>query len=103
MRTYPISKLYTDDTRCFPIRARSGNQYVMIAYHEEGNLILQKPFKSKKDVLRITAYNAIMTRLAAKGLNVDLQILENEASAAYKQVITEKWKATFQLVLPDVH
>ena len=85
MKTYPISKLYTDDTRRFPIRARSGNQYVMIAYHEEGNLILQQPFKSKKDVHRIAAYNAIRTRLAAKGLNVDLQILDNKASAAYKQ------------------
>jgi hypothetical protein len=38
-----------------------------------------------------------MTWLAAKGLNVDLQILDNESSGAYKQVITEKWKASFQL------
>jgi hypothetical protein len=37
----------------------------MIAYHEDGNLILQQPLKSKKDVHRIAAYNAIMTRLAA--------------------------------------
>jgi trans-aconitate methyltransferase len=75
----------------------------MIAYHEEGNLNLQQPFKSKKDVHRIAAYNAIMTWLVAKGLNVDLQILDNEASAAYNQVITEKWKASFQLVPPGVH
>jgi hypothetical protein len=75
----------------------------MIAYHKEGNLILQQPFKCKKDVHRIAAYYAIMTRLAAKGLNVDLQILNNKASGAYKQVITEKWKASFQLVPPDVH
>ena len=61
MKTFPISKLYTDDTGKFPIRARSGNQYVMIAYHEEGNLILQQPFKSNKDVHRIAAYNTIMT------------------------------------------
>jgi hypothetical protein len=37
---YPISKLYTDDTGWFPIKACSGNQYVMIAYHANGNLIL---------------------------------------------------------------
>ena len=36
-----ISKLYTDDTGCFPVKAHSGNQYVMIAYHADGNLILQ--------------------------------------------------------------
>jgi len=38
-----------------------------------------------------------MTRLAARGLSVDLQILDNEASAAYKEAITFKWNATFQL------
>ncbi len=44
-----------------------------------------------------------MTCLAAKGLSVGLQILVNEASAAYKEVITFKWKATFQLVPLDMH
>ena len=75
----------------------------MIAYHANGNLILQQAFKTKSDRHRIAAYNTIMTRLAAKGLSVDLQILDNKASAAYKEAITFKWKATFQLVPPDMH
>ena len=44
-----------------------------------------------------------MTRLAAKGLSVDLQIMDNEASAAFKQAITFAWRAKFQLVPPDMH
>jgi hypothetical protein len=52
---------------------------------------------------RIAAYNSIMTRLAARGLSVDLQILDNEASSAYKEAITFKWNATFQLVPTDMH
>ena len=44
-----------------------------------------------------------MTRLAARGLSVDLQILDNEASVAYKEAITFKWNAKFQLVPPDMH
>ena len=44
-----ISKLYTDDTGRFPVRARSGNQYVMIAYHCDINVILACPFASCKD------------------------------------------------------
>ncbi len=44
-----------------------------------------------------------MTRLAARGLSVDLQILDNKASMAYKEAIIFKWKATFQLVPPDMH
>jgi hypothetical protein len=41
IRVVPISKLYTGDTGRFPIKAWSGNQYVMIAYHTNGNLVLQ--------------------------------------------------------------
>jgi hypothetical protein len=95
---FPISKLYTDDTGRFPVKARSGNQYVVIAYHADGNLILQQAFKSRSDTHRIAAYNSIMTRLAARGLSVNLQILDNKASAAYKQAITFTWQAEFQLV-----
>ncbi len=75
----------------------------MIAYHADGNLILQQAFKTKSDCHRIAAYNSIMTCLAAKALFFDLQILNNKASAAYKEAITFKWKATFQLIPLDMH
>jgi hypothetical protein len=76
---------------------------MMIAFHANGNLILQQAFKSKSDRHQIAAYNAIMTRLAARGLSVDLQILDNKASAEYKEAITFKWNEKFQLVPPDMH
>jgi hypothetical protein len=44
VRIYPISKLYTDNKGGFSIKDRSGNQYVMIPYHTNGNLILQQAF-----------------------------------------------------------
>jgi hypothetical protein len=98
-----ISKLYMDNTGRFPIKARSGNQYVMIAYHANGNLILQQAFKSRSNTHHIAAYNAIMTCLAAQVLSVDLQILDNESSAAYKHAITFTWQAKFQLVPLDMY
>jgi hypothetical protein len=75
----------------------------MIAFHADGNLILQQAFKFKSDHHRIAAYNTIMMRLAARRLSVDIQILDNKASADYKEAITFKWNATFQLVPPDLH
>jgi len=95
--------LYSDDTGRFPVRARSDNQYVMIAYHTVGNLILQQAFPTKADKHRIPAFNNIMTRLMARGISVDLIIRDNEASADIKKVITETWRAKFQLVPPDMH
>jgi hypothetical protein len=100
IRVYPLSKLYTDDTGHFPVRACLGNQYVMIAFHADGNLILQQAFKSKSDRHCIATYNAIMS---SQGLSVDLQIFGKETSVAYKEAITFKWHAKFQLVLPDMH
>jgi hypothetical protein len=98
-----LSKLFTNNTGRFSIRACSGIQYVMIAFHANGNLILQQAFKSKSDCHCIAAYNTIMTCLAARGLSVDLQILDNEAIFAYKEAITFKWNVTFQLVPPDMY
>jgi hypothetical protein len=44
-----------------------------------------------------------MARLAACRRLVDLNIRDNEASADFKQVITESWKTKFQLMPPDMH
>ena len=44
----PISKLYTDDCGRFPIRRKSGNEYIMIAYHCDSNTIMQSPFANRK-------------------------------------------------------
>jgi hypothetical protein len=103
IKVYPLSKLFTEDTGRFLVRESSGNQYVMIAYHANGNLILQQAFKTRKDCHYIAAYNTIMTQLAARGLSVNLQILDNKASTAYKKVITFKWNPKFQLVPPNMH
>jgi hypothetical protein len=103
IQVYPISKLYLDDTGRFPVCTRLGNQYVMIAYHTAGNLILQQAFTTKADKYCIPAFYVIMTRLTARGLSVDLNIRDNEASEDFKRVITETWWAKFQLVPPDMH
>jgi hypothetical protein len=44
-----------------------------------------------------------MTCLAARGLLVDLQVLHNKASVTYKEAITFKWNAKFQLGPLDMH
>jgi hypothetical protein len=92
--TQLLSRLFTNNTGRFPARAHSDNQYVMIAFHADGNLILQQTFKTKSDCHCNAAYNTIMTCLVARGLSADLQILDNKASSAYKEAITFKWNAT---------
>ena len=64
---------------------------------------LAVPFTSKKDQHRLQAYDEITQQLSDRGMIVDLQILDNEASAAYKHIITTKWEVAFQLVPLNIH
>ena len=75
----------------------------MIAYLCDPNVILACPFKSRKDEHRLAAFETIMGRIKAAGHDVDLQILDNEASQKYRDLITEKWNHKFQLVPPNMH
>ena len=99
----PISKLYTDDCGRFPIRSISVNDYTMIVYHCESNKTLQAPFVNRKDKHRIKAYNFIMWRLADRGHQVDVQILDNKVSTDFKINIVEDWCEAYQLVPPNIH
>ena len=99
----PIRKLYTNDCGRFPIRSRSGNEYIMIAYHCDSNTILHATFANRTDKHRIRAYNSIITRLTNRVHHVNVQILDNEVSVEYKRVIEEDWKVEYQLVPPNVY
>ena len=44
-----------------------------------------------------------MKKLADRGHHVDVQILDNEVSTAFKKTIMKDWGATYQLVPPNVH
>ena len=64
IRTAPTSKLYTDDMGSFPVRSRSGNNFIMLAYHVDTNVILVEPFASRHDRHSLAATDCIMANLA---------------------------------------
>ena len=99
----PISKLYTDDCGRFPIRFRSGNEYIIIAYHCDSNTILRAPYFSRKAKHRIRSCNSIMRRLAYRGHKVDVKILDNEVITDFNRTIVEDWCTTYQLVPPNIY
>ena len=88
-----ISKLYTDDCGSFPSSSRSGNEYIVIAYHCDSNTILQAPLANRENKHRIRSYNSIIKRLADSGHQVDVQILDNEVIAEFKRSIVDDWGA----------
>ena len=72
-----IRKLYTDDTRRFPVRSLSVNQYIMVAYHCDSSAIIAAPFKSRSDKQRILSCGAIVQQLKNHNMLVELEILDN--------------------------
>ena len=68
--------MYNGDTGRFPIRARSVNQYIMIVYHCDANLILAVPFNTSKYIQCLISYNKIMQILRDHKLNVELKIIK---------------------------
>ena len=74
----------------------------MIAYHCYYNAIIAAPFKSCANKHRLLAYNAIMQHLRYRKIVMDLQMLDNEASAEYKLIINSGWRVEYQLVPPRI-
>jgi hypothetical protein len=98
----PSNYIFTDDTGQFTPRARSGNQYIMVALHSETNAILVQPFQTKADTHQIAAYNILFERLKSCHATPDVHVLDNEASRALLQTITNNG-CKYQLVPPHVH
>ena len=98
----PLNRMFTNNTGHFQLRARSGNQYLMVAFHAKSNAILIQPFATKHDGHRIPAYNTLYTQLPANNNQPEFHIMDNEASAAFKNAITANG-CKLQLVPPHVH
>jgi hypothetical protein len=92
-------QLYTDLTGEFPVRSNKGNSYVMVCYVYACNYVKVFPMKSRSALEWVRSYDHIHQELTAKGFKPRLQILDNEASAALKNVFTTN-DVEYQLVPP---
>ena len=43
-----ISTAYTDLTGRFPCKSSSGNEYVMVAYHYDANIVMRRALQNRK-------------------------------------------------------
>ena len=96
------SKMYSDQTGKFPYVARSGNQYIMVVYVVDPNVILATAFKNKTKLQLTEAYMKIKKELNKRGFVIDLHMLDNEAPEMYRDAI-EAERCTYQLVSPNNH
>eukprot|EP00804_Cyclotella_cryptica_P012520 CCRYP_017704-RB/>CCRYP_017704-RB protein AED:0.24 eAED:0.24 QI:0/0/0/1/0.5/0.33/3/0/909 len=103
VKTYDTrDTVYSDQTGQFPHVSSRGYRYQMILYHTDSNLIWVETTKNRTEGELILARTRALARMRACGLSPKRQVLDNEASAAYKQAILDSGM-TYQLVPPDDH
>ncbi len=93
--------VHSDQTGRFPIASRAGYQYIMVLVEVDSNYVFVEPMKNRTDSEMQRAYLKIRTRLTQAGITVRKHILDNEVSAAMKELITET--CHYELVPPGCH
>ena len=93
--------IYSDQTGQFPVRARSGNRYIMVMVEIDSNYTLVQPMKNKTDDEMIKAYQTLLKRLKRAGVETKKHVLDNECSEKLKELIRDTCK--LELVPPGCH
>ena len=72
------SKIYTDQTGCFPVTSTRGNKYVLVTYNFNSNTMNAEPTKSLTGPDLLKAYKIKKTVLEQRGLKPRIHFLDNE-------------------------
>ena len=94
--------MYTDQTGNFTHISSRGNRYQMIDYHVDSNSIWAKPMKNRLEGEMIQAQSRAVITMNNCVIIPTKQVLDNEASAAYKAAIYDL-NMSYQLVPPNEH
>ena len=81
---------YHDLTGRFPYCSSRGNEYLLIAYNYDGNLILAEPIKNRKAPIITKAWRIMNEKFEQAGMQPNTYILDNEAAAELKAAMMKK-------------
>ncbi len=94
--------MYNDLTGSFPFMTLDGSVCFLVMYHYEANAIFAIPIAGLDDVTIFEAYKKKFNELTAKGLQVKLNIMDNQVTQYIKKFLTEE-QCKLKLVKPHNH
>jgi hypothetical protein len=100
--TLETNQIYSDLTGRFTTTSMSGNKYILILYEYDSNSVLSAPMKNRGDKEMVRAFALLIQSLILRGLKPHLQRLDNEASLALRNYLTQQ-VITYQLAQPHIH
>ena len=83
--TYSIG--YQDLTGRFPVHSSRGNEYILVGYHYDANLIWGLPIKNTTAIAVTTAWTSLHKEFSQAGTAPDVWVLDNEVSQNLKLLL----------------
>lgn len=103
LTTYNEKDLAAGDlTGRFSYRSSRGNQYVMIMYNWDSNLIWGLPLKKRTALEIVSTWTQLNAQLTTSGFKPNLFIFDNEFSGEFRNTLQGE-NITLQLVTPHMH
>jgi hypothetical protein len=100
---YELKKtVYSNQTGCFPQVSSLGNKYIMTILDVDSNSSWAEALKDNTSGKLILAQARALEQMQKASIVPKHQVLDNQASAAYKKAISNP-DMTYELVLPDDH
>jgi hypothetical protein len=100
--TLETNQIYSDLTGTFPTTSLSGNKYILIRYDYDSNIVISAPMTNRGGKEMVRAFDFLIQSLILHGFKPDLQRLDNEASLALINYLTQQG-ITYQLSPPHIH
>ncbi len=94
--------MYTNITGVFPVRSFKSMQYVFVAYIYDLNAIIVWAMPSCTNASMVQAFTKVISILKFSGYHPELNVMDNECSAAVKKYIWSE-AINIQLIPPHNH
>jgi hypothetical protein len=94
--------MYSDRTGFFPQVSSLGNKYIMVIHDVNSNSLWEEALKNNIGSKLILGCARALERMQKAGIVPNHQVLDNQASVAYKKAISNL-DMTYELVPPDDH
>jgi 23S rRNA U2552 (ribose-2'-O)-methylase RlmE/FtsJ len=83
-------QVYSDQTGKFTQPSSNGNNYLLILYDCDSDLIMAEPMKTRSAQSILDAYKTVHTKLCQSRFKPQLQHLNNECSTALKEFMKDE-------------
>ena len=82
------ARIYTDQTGKFPVRSSKGNQYLMIMFKMDSDLIPMEPIRDRPAGEMTKTYQKMVNRLKECGIYPKHQVLDKKFEKRTKQPLS---------------